>query len=99
MNPLPEVVNVVVTQTPDVVVNLTTRSGNVSGSEFLLFAYHHNQGAAGTEWFVEHNLGFYPNVTTMDSAGSTVEGELAHLSKYSLRVTFSVPISGDAYLS
>ena len=99
MNPLPEVVNVVVTPTPDAVVTLLTRSGNLSGSEFLLFAYHHNQGSAGTEWFVEHNLGFYPNVTTMDSAGSTVEGELAHLSKYSLRVTFSAPISGDAYLS
>ena len=99
MNPLPEVVNVVVTPTPDAVVTLLTRSGNLSGSEFLLFAYHHNQGSAGTEWFVEHNLGFYPNVTTMDSAGSTVEGELEHFSKYSLRVTFSAPISGDAYLS
>jgi len=94
-----EVVNVVVTPTPDAVVSLLTRSGNLSGSEFLLFAYHHNQGSSDTEWLIEHNLGFYPNVTTMDSAGSTVEGELEHLSKYRLRVTFSAPISGDAYLS
>jgi len=99
MSHLPEVVNVVVTPTPDVLVSLNSRSGNVSGSEFLFFAYHHNQGSSDTEWFIEHNLGFYPNVTTMDSAGSTVEGELEHLSKYSLRVTFSASISGDAYLS
>ena len=98
MNPLPEVVNVVVTPTPNITVSLDT-PGNVSGSEFPLFAYHHNQGSSETEWYIIHSLGFYPNVTTMDSAGSTVEGELEHISRYSLRVTFSAPISGDAYLS
>lgn len=64
-----------------------------------LFAYHHQQGASSAVWTIEHGLGFYPNVTVMDSGGSTVEGELEHLTENELRVTFSAPISGDAYLS
>lgn len=62
-------------------------------------AYHHTQGLSSDTWEVEHNLGFYPNITVMDSAGSLVEGELQHLSKYRLRVTYSAPISGQAFLS
>jgi hypothetical protein len=63
------------------------------------FAYHHKQNASTDVWEIGHGLGFYPNVTVMDSGGSQIEGELEHLSKNTLRVTFSAPISGDAYLS
>lgn len=63
------------------------------------YAYHHVQGISSNTWDVEHNLGFYPNVTTMDSSGSIAEGEIEHLSKYRLRVIFSAPFSGNAYLS
>ena len=62
-------------------------------------AYHHTQSLSSNTWEIEHNLGFFPNITTMDSAGTVVEGELQHLSKYRLRVTFSAPISGQAFLS
>lgn len=64
-----------------------------------LFAYHHNQSTSSDTWEIQHGLGFYPNVTVMDSGGSMIEGELEHLSKHELRVNFSAPISGDAYLS
>ena len=64
-----------------------------------LFAYHHKQNASTSVWEIKHGLGFHPNVTVMDSGGSTVEGEMEHLSKNELRVIFSAPISGDAYLS
>lgn len=93
-----EVVQVVVYPTPDVIIGGGS-TGSVSSSDPTFFAYHHIQGVAATQWEIVHGLGFYPNVTVMDSAGSTVEGELEHLSKYSLRVTFSAPISGNAYLS
>jgi hypothetical protein len=63
------------------------------------YAYHHVQGISSNTWDIEHNLGFYPNVTTMDSSGSIAEGEIEHLSKYRLRVIFSAPFSGNAYLS
>lgn len=90
----PEVIQVIVQAQPDVVIGTS-----LSSSETSSFAYHHVQGASSAIWDIPHGLGFYPNVTTIDSGGSMVEGELEHLSKHSLRVTFSAPISGDAYLS
>lgn len=78
----------------------TITVGLVDGStQTFEVAYHHTQSLSSNTWEVEHNLGFYPNITTMDSAGTLVEGELQHLSKYRLRVTYSAPISGQAFLS
>lgn len=88
-------VQIVVEPKPDVIIGVK-RVSNPSVSDF---AYHHTQGAASALWDIGHGLGFYPNVTVLDSAGSTVEGELEHISQYRLRVTFSAPISGNAYLS
>lgn len=77
-----------------IVVSTTTTGATTSN-----VAYHHVQGISSDTWDVTHNLGFYPNVTTMDSGGSIVEGELEHLSAYRIQITFSAPISGNAYLS
>lgn len=78
----------------------TITVGLVDGtSQTFEVAYHHTQSLSSNTWEIEHNLGFYPNITTMDSAGTLVEGELQHLSKYRLRVTFSASISGQAFLS
>lgn len=93
---LTPVVSITVEETNE----LTPQVGmGVSGVWPGLFAYHHQQGASSAVWTIEHGLGFYPNVTTMDSGGSVIEGELQHVSKNHLRVTFSAPISGNAYLS
>lgn len=64
-----------------------------------IVAYHHIQGASSTEWQIVHNLDFYPNVTTIDSVGTIVEGELEHISENELVVTFALPFTGEAYLS
>jgi hypothetical protein len=95
----------IVTATPKVSISveeinaLEPQIALVRDNSTDLFAYHHKQNASTDVWEIGHGLGFYPNVTVMDSGGSTVEGELEHLSKNTLRVTFSAPISGDAYLS
>ena len=62
-------------------------------------AYVHTQGAASNTWNVTHNLGFYPNVTVQDSAGTIYEGEITYTNSVSLTVTFSSAFSGKAYLS
>jgi hypothetical protein len=62
-------------------------------------AYSHSQSAVSSTWSITHNLGFRPNVTTLDSAGSTIEGNVAHVSANQLTVTFSVGLTGNAYLS
>ena len=65
----------------------------------LAVSYHHTQGSASNVWTITHNLNFYPNVTTMDSAGAICEGEIEHLNRNTVRVTFTSSFSGEAYLS
>lgn len=103
---MPDVVSVIAVSEPVITVTVTpdystsgTTAIEVSPSTATLFAYHHVQGASATEWSIRHSLGWYPNVTTMDSGGSITHGELVHETVNRLRVTFSAPISGNAYLS
>lgn len=76
---------------PEGTTNLYFRTSRV--------AYIHTQGAASSSWTITHNLGFYPNVTVVDSAGNIVEGELSYTNSDSLTATFSTAFSGTAYLS
>jgi hypothetical protein len=73
--------------------------GIQSGEIAELVSYVHNQGASSTEWTVNHNLNFYPNVTVYDSAGSMVEGTVEHTNPVTLKIYFSGAISGKAHLS
>jgi hypothetical protein len=63
------------------------------------FAYVHNQNTPSDTWLIDHNLGWNPNVTVIDSAGTTVEGDIEYLSENSLTLIFSSGFSGTAYLS
>ena len=62
-------------------------------------SYEHTQGSVSNSWVINHNLGFQPNVTVVDSAGTIYEGEIAYTNTNSLTVTFSSAFSGIAYLS
>jgi hypothetical protein len=62
-------------------------------------SYTHTQGSASNSWTIPHGLGFYPNVTVVDSAGTLYEGEIAYTNTNSLTVSFSAAFSGKAYLS
>ena len=92
--PVEDTIQVIVAEPQTITVGLVDGT-----TQTLEVAYHHTQGISSDTWDIEHNLGFYPNITTMDSAGSVVEGELEHLSKYRARVTYSASISGQAFLS
>jgi hypothetical protein len=48
---------------------------------------------------INHNLGFKPNVTVVDSAGNIVEGEITYTNSNSLTVSFQSAFSGYAYIS
>jgi hypothetical protein len=48
---------------------------------------------------VNHNLGKYPAVTVVNSAGDEVEGLVEHVSANSVSVSFSAPFSGVVYLN
>jgi hypothetical protein len=62
-------------------------------------AYTYTQVAPASVWNITHNLGINPAVTTVDSAGNVVEGTLLYLTTNTLRVTFGIAISGNAYMS
>jgi hypothetical protein len=63
------------------------------------YSYVHNQGTTSATWSILHNLGWYPNVTIIDSAGTTVEGDVSHISQNLVSITFSGAFTGVAYLS
>jgi hypothetical protein len=62
-------------------------------------AFTFTQGIASSSWAIQHNLGFYPAVTVVDSAGSTVIGDVSYESANALTINFTASFSGVAYLS
>jgi hypothetical protein len=59
----------------------------------------YNQAVPTDTWVIVHSLGFNPNVTVVDSAGTTVEGSISYDSSTQITITFSAAFSGTAYLS
>ena len=74
-------------------------SGGGGGGVIGTLSYVHAQPTVSDTWMVEHHLGWFPNVTVIDSAGSTVEGDVAHIDNATLTISFSGAFSGTAYLS
>lgn len=61
--------------------------------------YVHDQQAALATWVITHNMGKYPSVTIVDTAGDEVEGAVRQNSINQLTITFSAAVSGKAYLN
>lgn len=61
--------------------------------------YEHAQTIPSNQWFIDHGLNRYPSVTTIDSAGSVVEGDVEYASGDQIIVSFSYPFAGKAYLN
>lgn len=70
--------------------------GGGSGSDAN---YVHDQQVASAAWSVVHNLGKFPSVTVVDSAGSVVVGDPLYVSANSLSIFFTAPFAGKAYLN
>jgi hypothetical protein len=63
------------------------------------FYYVHTQAIPATVWDIVHDLGAFPNVTVVDSAGTTWETPVEYIDENHLRVIVAAPFSGKAYLS
>jgi hypothetical protein len=61
--------------------------------------YHHQQASPSAEWTITHNLGKFPSVMVVDSAGTVVDGAVEYLDGNSLKVYFASAFGGDAYLN
>lgn len=99
--------------TPNVVIVDSSRGGSVGpqgpqgpqgaqgvqGPPGPTLAYTHTQNTLASTWDISHSLGIYPQVSVVEFGGANVEGDVTYLSTNALRITFSAPISGYAYLS
>lgn len=61
--------------------------------------FSYNQTIASTIWTINHNLGFVPNVTTVNSSGQEIVGVVTTLNNTTVVVEFSDALTGYAYLS
>lgn len=59
----------------------------------------YNQVAVSDTWDITHNLGKYPAVTTVDSGGNEIIGDVEHLSINAVQITFTQAITGSAYFN
>lgn len=72
-------------------------TGSSSGSGDLNFTF--NQGSAASVWNITHNLGKFPSVSVVDTAGTALLGDISYHDANSLTLYFSAPFSGSAYLN
>lgn len=61
--------------------------------------YTHTQNTPSSAWEVDHNLGFFPNVTVVNSAETQVEGNVIYNNINRVTIEFSTAFAGKAYLS
>ena len=59
--------------------------------------YIHEQSSASNVWHVVHNLDKKPSVSSVDSSGTVVYGNIEHINDNELKITFKYPFSGTAY--
>lgn len=72
-----------------------SQAGGGGGSMYYL----HSQQSPSDTWTVTHGLGARPNISTFDSQGDMIEGDISHTSSNQAIITFGVPVAGNAYLS
>lgn len=61
--------------------------------------YCHTQSVASADWVIEHDLGKYPSVTVVSSAGEVIYCDKTFISMNKIVLNFGTPISGTAFLN
>lgn len=54
---------------------------------------------ASSLWLIAHNLNQFPTVTTVDSAGTEVDGAISYIDSDNIQVLFASAMTGTAYLN
>lgn len=97
----PNVLSVGTVTTGTAAVNIT----GTAPSQVLNFvlpvsgSYTHIQVVAASTWTINHNLGYYPAVSIVDSGENLVMGDVTYISTNALSVSFNASFGGKAYLS
>jgi len=57
------------------------------------------QNDESTTWFINHDLGKYPNIRMELFDGTDINGQVTNIDKSNMEVNFDVPVAGKAFLS
>ena len=92
-------VGTVTTGTAAVTITGTTPSQVINFVLPVSGSYIHTQSGSASTWTINHNLGYYPAVSVVDSGESLVIGDVTYISTNTLSVSFTASFGGKAYLS
>ena len=70
-----------------------------NGDDATAATYIHEQETPASVWTIQHNLGRYPSVTVVDTAGTEMVGDVQYVNENSVILTFRGTFSGTAYLN
>lgn len=77
----------------------TMSDGREVAADMPPLSFKFEQSRPESVWVIDHPLGGYPSVTVVDTAGTTVFGRVDYVSPSSVRVEFSAPVAGSAFLN
>jgi hypothetical protein len=83
--------------TPTVIYNLDNFLLASDAVGDLNFTF--TQASAQSVWNITHNLGKFPSVSVIDSAGTNVIGQVDYTNNNELILTFTAAFAGVAYLN
>lgn len=76
---------------------LLEESSNISNMRDK--TYTHVQSIASNVWVINHSLEKNPSVSVVDTGDNKIYGDVSYIDKNNLKVVFSLPFSGKAYLN
>jgi len=59
--------------------------------------YRHSQASPSAQWLILHDLNYPPSITTVDSAGTEMYGDISYLDDFHIQIDFAYPVAGFAY--
>jgi len=68
-----------------------------SASQDKTFVFE--QGTTASEWVIQHDLSKFPSVSAVDSNNEIYWGNVTYIDSNNLKINFSIPFSGKAYLN
>ena len=68
-----------------------------SASQDKTFVF--TQSVTSSEWVIQHNLSKFPSVSAVDSNNEIYWGNVTYVDSNNLKINFSIPFSGKAYLN
>ena len=107
-NAEPLIVQIASVDTNSLVQSVNGKTGHVvidypdiNASPVNHVKYVHTQTTVSNDWTVNHNLGFFPNVTILDNdtPPRIIEADIRYLNTNSVRIIMNTAMSGVAYLT